>query len=562
MARYLREHGPGGVGAASFGEICILAPRNSWLGTARRELEAEGLRPALQMRRNRNGDHPAYAWLSGLLAALCDPRNTFEWVGVLREIFAVSDAAIAAALKGRRGFSWNAPESHPGPVGAALATLRPFVHRIDAAGEPLECFARDLAAACGLHARARVVDPSGGIAGALDRLLVDAAELGVAGAGPREWLAGLLRGIDEGSPIGRPEADAINLLTSHSAKGLEWPVVIPIGLWRALRERTDPGLRLVGNGSTSHPVYFDEASLPAGTRESRDRERRREQTRLLYVTLTRARHSLALPWGEGFSPVEKDSFLELWGVDLARLPEIRTVAIPPAQAAGPKAPALRPAVVDAGRFHRLPSRILPHRLAGHTDEERGARHEAAEENPKPGAGGPAIEYGLWWHETLEFLPWGAEDAALSRYSARCLAKAASLGFRTRADEEWRRWQGSDARRLLNDPRWVRSAEIGLLAPIPGGAWIDGVVDLVLHDAAAGEVWVVDWKTNQRLEDETDGKLLRRIGDAYAPQLGAYGDSLAAAFPDTRLRLWIYSTVAGQLQEVGRAVPAPNNFSTP
>src|SRR5271170_2126492 len=48
----------------------------------------------------RNGDIPVYAWLSGLLAVICDPENSFEWVGVLREIFLVSDADIAAAVRG------------------------------------------------------------------------------------------------------------------------------------------------------------------------------------------------------------------------------------------------------------------------------------------------------------------------------------------------------------------------------------------------------------------------------------------------------------------------------
>jgi ATP-dependent exoDNAse (exonuclease V) beta subunit len=87
IARFLSSGGPGSVGATAWGDICVMAPRNAWLQIVRDQFEAAGLKIALQMRRNRNGDNPVYAWLSGLLAVACDPENAFEWVGVLREIF-------------------------------------------------------------------------------------------------------------------------------------------------------------------------------------------------------------------------------------------------------------------------------------------------------------------------------------------------------------------------------------------------------------------------------------------------------------------------------------------
>ena len=116
LAAYLIEHGPSGVGAKCWGDVCILAPRNSWLLTARKSLESAGLKVALQMRKNRNGDNPAYAWLSGLLVVMGDPENTFEWTGVLREVFAISDGLIAADLRAKGRFEWESPEAHSSPL--------------------------------------------------------------------------------------------------------------------------------------------------------------------------------------------------------------------------------------------------------------------------------------------------------------------------------------------------------------------------------------------------------------------------------------------------------------
>ena len=123
--------GPALVGATDRNSVCVIAPRTHWLPIIRDEFEAEGLKTALQLRRNRNGDHPVYAWICGLLAVACDPENTYEWIGVLREVFAVSDEMIAEAVAGGRLIRWDEPESYPEPVGRALAILMPFISRVN-----------------------------------------------------------------------------------------------------------------------------------------------------------------------------------------------------------------------------------------------------------------------------------------------------------------------------------------------------------------------------------------------------------------------------------------------
>lgn len=555
VAAFLRAHGPGGVGARDWGEVCVLAPRNDWLLTARKEFEAAGLKTSLQMRKNRNGDNPAYASITALLAAVCDPENTFEWVGVLREIFTVSDAEIAVELRRAAPprFQWDTPEEHAPAVSAALECLRPFVTRVDEEGAPLERFATDLVRATALADKLRLIDPSGGLNGELERLLAHAATLGLEGAGPRAWLRELLAAIDDGRPAGKASPDAINLLTSHSAKGLEWGVVIPLGLWRPIGKRDDTGLRMLPDAAGRARVYFDSDSLPEETKAARERERRRELVRLLYVTLTRPRRTLVLPWGANFAEPKDASFLALWGADLAGLPRLGEIELELPVADAPAAGATEGGAESAadgaagggdGAGRPVPRRVLPHQLSHQPDAVRTARHESSSDEPVARSTVDPLEYGTWWHGTLEFLPWGGAETELAAYLATAEATAQAAGFGERARAELARLRGSEAWRELQDARWRRLAELSVVAPLEDHAWVDGVIDLVAHDEARDELLVVDWKTNLRRRGESDESLLARLRAEYEPQLEAYRRCLAQFFPGAQVQLALYATDAG------------------
>lgn len=553
IARFLAAGGPASVGAAGWGDICVIAPRRAWLPIIRDEFESAGMKTALQLRRNRNGDNPVYAWVCGLLAVACDPENTFEWVGVLREIFAVSDSLIAAELGDRGGLRWDEPGDHAGPVAAALEVLRPFICRAESEGESLGRFAGDLCAACGLAQMARLADPDGGLDEELARLLARADELGVAGAPPRAWLRELLESMDGLRAFGRPAPDAVNLITSHSAKGLEWPVVIPVGLWREIGSRAPSGLRTVPGRGGERRVVFDNDGVGEDARASMERERLRELVRLLYVTLTRSRGALVIPWAAQGAP-ERNSFAELWDLDPGAL-DLLPAPAPGARAgngraeadpgAAKGAPARAPGLAVGARAPALPMRILPHELAVAPDGARAARHESSIDSPLPVTdGADPLDYGIWWHETLETVPWAGNPAELEAHGAAAMEKAAEMGFESRGREEWGRLLGSEPWRMMRDARWTRLAEAGVFAPLGADGWIDGVIDLVLHDPGAREAWIVDWKTNRRGGGEDDAALLGRLASGYEGQLSAYGACASGFFPDCRVRLWIYSTVAG------------------
>lgn len=559
LARFFDQYGPSSVGATRWGEVTLLAPRNEWLNVARRVLEQHGLKVALQVRRQKQRDNPAFAWLTGVLGVLADPENMYELFGVLREVFAVSDALLAVELREKGALRWELPEVHPEPLASALLALRPFILAVDDGGKPLADFVGELVLACDFWSKLAALDPSGAQEEDLSRLIAMAGEFAATGGGARAWLRQLLADRDEGRPVGKAEPDAINLLTAHSAKGLEWPVVIPLGLWRRIGKPPEQGLRLIPLGDGAVQVFLDSGSIPTDTQEARDRERLRELVRLLYVTMTRVRRHLVIPWAPDFGGRQRSgmSFAEIWGTRelLESLPRLVAPAEADCIEAVETSPVVRRAPEGMPRggeaLPPLPARVLPHQLGRHVDAVRASRHESTSvpELGFSGAAEDAIEYGLWWHETLEFVPWSAEGAVLEAHFTAALVRAEAAGFAERAAADLSRLRASAAWAVLNERRWTRLSELSVFAPAGEAQWIDGVVDLTLHDPAAAELWIVDWKTNRIRSGEGRAAFLERLSGEYRLQLGAYGACLAPFFPGHAVKLWIYATAAGDWVEI-------------
>jgi len=123
----------------------------------------------------------------------------------------------------------------------------------------------------------------------------------------------------ESQAEGRPdaEADAVSIVTMHSSKGLEWPIVIPINSMTKLYSK-DQFLYRRQDDSVHFEVLDFASPDYAAVKQAEAGELRRERVRLWYVALTRARDLLLLPLQ---SERSSDDWLSLLTLDLGSVPK-------------------------------------------------------------------------------------------------------------------------------------------------------------------------------------------------------------------------------------------------
>ena len=127
----------------------------------------------------------------------------------------------------------------------------------------------------------------------------------------------------ESQAEGRPDAesDAVSIVTMHSSKGLEWPIVIPINSITKLYSKDRFLYRRQDNSVHFAIMEFNSPDYEI-VKQAEKEELRRERVRLWYVALTRARDLLLLPLQ---SERSADDWLSLLILDLASLPKFDAV---------------------------------------------------------------------------------------------------------------------------------------------------------------------------------------------------------------------------------------------
>src|SRR4029077_18045195 len=95
LAGWLAQQKKAGLGIQSWNQLAILAPRHDWLIACAVHLERAGLQFRYRNQRIPWSNLPGFTWPVALLYTVAHSWDRFERIGVLREIFAISDADLA-----------------------------------------------------------------------------------------------------------------------------------------------------------------------------------------------------------------------------------------------------------------------------------------------------------------------------------------------------------------------------------------------------------------------------------------------------------------------------------
>ena len=540
--------------ADDWAQVAILCPRNDWLAVLAIAFETHTEQPCqIHSHKRTHGDDPAHAWFTALLTVTVQPENALEVAGVLREIFGISDHDIAVWVKQQHPSLDHTTHPlqilHPiqgkGPVAETLNQLA--TSRAKALQLPLRDAAHHLIQATHLYERLSALPPypSGQLAARLDALLVQTTYAEHKGQTLIEWTQQLRENFATRAEPTPPLPGHLQLYSCYKAKGLEWQTVILPYLHRPITFAPNTYPKLLQPRSGPQPaVAIDPQHERPDHKNHIAQERRQELERLLYVALTRARHTTVLIDDSTFFPQHGASFANLlqilpdqhnhpyWRSLPEKLQPSKTSSTPARAAAEPLPPiplipkvtknCIKTALENATHFVQ---RILPSTLTQAplkpTEPYQLHALEISEGGTDPDHNDRGTAYGNWWHAVMETAPWDQGQSTWKHHFLQTHSEALgtlAVPNPKRAATEIQQFLESELAQRLSPKTTTIYTEVPILWAKGPQAAYDGSIDLLAYDTHR-EVWlVVDWKTN-RLDDP---KTLLNI---YEPQLRAYVEAL-------------------------------------
>ena len=572
LGEWLQKIGPGKLRAQTWREVAILCPRKEWLQTLRRGLRAAGLDVRIQSEKELKGDNPAYAWLTSLLIVLSQPRSGYEIAGLLRELFGISDhdLAVFSAGYGDR-FQIETLTSGADAVSKTLSLLAQI--RLSILSQPLFDAVSEAVARTQLRERLNLLPTADfeDLDAEMDGLIALACSSEAEGMTLTEFADFLRTHYADPREVRPSRADSIQLITSQKAKGSEWQAVIVPFLTRDIRSPSPRYPRLLKDRDTGRAIVLLEPSdVTDEIDEALEREQRQEMERLLYVALTRAQHTLVLAFDENLfakasgeihshsqskwlkadkSQVNAPAFADIGGEPNA----CATTAEHQQRKAGARAAKLdiqMPAekIDKASAVRRASAFVQKLNPSGLPLEETPGLPEiqyAVAERPR--STGPALQYGLWWHQLVQELDWrGTVDSW-----KRVFDKQKDISpDPARSEREWKlllaHVSGGESFRRAFSEKDIPHSEMSFFwspsrtGPNQSGKCLEGVIDLAFFARNNGKCLILDWKTDRVPPDNTETLHAR-----YRPQLAAYWKALSE-ITTREVEAAIYSTAAGAL----------------
>ena len=568
LAKWIRDAGLKKLRARCWREVAILCPRKAWLRAIRDALVEQQIPVEVQSESDRQAEHPAYAWLTAVLAIMVDPNASYAIVGVLREVFGISDDELArfAQADGDK-FQIERKTNGRGVVADRLNLLRQVRETLP--HQPLFSAVREIVRMTQLRERLRTLprEEFGNSANDLEKLLSAAAAAEARKESLADFALTLRRNLDGVRETEPAEADAVQLITAHKAKGSEWDAVIVPFLAREARLGGNIRYPLVIAGE--QPFIAFDRSDRADLEEEMKKVQRQEMERLLYVALTRARHTLALAFDAEFfrgkRGVHSDTQLKWLQADaneanaeiLSALSDEPMASEETAARHKERAPesiaeSLRALRLETGwvdiarqRAASIIGTVTPSEFAPEEElSETPSAEQWSETEPELRPlriDNPATRYGVWWHDFAEQVPWSSELKDWNETFERNLAASPDPA---RSKREWRLLQkqielAEGLGRHLRDANLVRQ-EMPFFWRMDDRKSLEGIIDLAFFEADTEKWFILDWKTNRLEPDQTD-----KLRVSYRPQIAAYW-KVVAEMTKRPVSAGIYSTSTGQL----------------
>lgn len=262
-----------------------------------------------------------------LLKFLVNPHDDQNLLVLLRSPwFRVSDDALVHSIKGAEGSYWSILSKIETDEFESVSRLKTYLQNRSALG--VSATFRQALIDSGFIDAARIHDSSGRRESNIWKLLSRLTfEEGKPGFNPLQFILNTnaelrdFEGSEESDAVTAVEPNRVNLMTIHASKGLAFDeVILPrlherprlsthseflydenLNRW-SMRVPIGPELKMAGSVAEKLFLsHFREQEL-------------QEHQRVLYVALTRARHSVFMSWTE---PAQKNSWLEQLRFDLS-----------------------------------------------------------------------------------------------------------------------------------------------------------------------------------------------------------------------------------------------------
>ena len=525
---------------ATYSDICILMPRRTSLRDLELALDDAGVPYRLEGNALVFGTQEVRD-LVNCLKAVDDPADQVSTVAALRSpAFACNDVELVHHSDDGGAFDYlSASNPGDGPVTAALEALRRYhLDRLWSSPAALiDRFIRER-----LLMESAVDHPRTREQWRRYRFMVEQARsfTEAGGVSLRAFLDWVDRQTSEGArfsetPVPDPDEDAVRIMTVHSSKGLEFPIVILTGLnaqGRSGRPTMLPdresGLAEVSIGPRDNRFTTTGYEALLAREQALEAD---EDVRLLYVATTRARDHLVLslfrnkgnpqsaaakivgllgdrdhlwesaPEPNGVLPQPKEQTDDGYAIDRHSLTDREEWA---RRRAGLLQRQGRPVSVAATRLHR--PRPGPTPLQ---DQEEPKSERQTAESWKRGRGGTPL--GRAVHSVLQTIDLRTGGGIEETSSAQAAAEGISHLAQSVARLAWVAVDSPTVRRAVAASRFWR--EVPVAVPVGDGV-LEGFIDLLFEEE--GGLIIVDYKT-----DAVDSGNMDETVARYSLQGGAY-----------------------------------------